>query len=79
MGREIEKARRDIKERLDEGNMLESKAVFELCIFHISGIFHLVLLLEIATSSYSPTRGLRPVYCAREGSRSRTRRVGSDC
>jgi len=33
--------------------------------------------LEIAVSFYSPARGLRPVYCVREDSRSRTRRVGS--
>jgi len=36
-------------------------------------------LLKIAASSYSPTRGSRPVYRAREGFRSRTRRVGSNC
>ena len=34
--------------------------------------------LEIAISFYNLERGSRPVYCAREDSRSRTRRVGRD-
>jgi len=33
--------------------------------------------LKIVVSFYSPAKGLRPAYCAREDSRSRTRRVGS--
>jgi len=33
--------------------------------------------LEIAVSVYSLERGLRSVYCMREDSRSRIRRVGS--
>jgi len=33
--------------------------------------------LKITISFYSPARGSRPVYRARKGSRSRTRRVGS--
>jgi len=33
--------------------------------------------IEIAVSVYSLARGLRPVYCMREDSRSRIRRVGS--
>ena len=33
--------------------------------------------LEITISVYSPARGLRPVYCMREDSRSRIRRAES--